>query len=696
MVKELIILLFLLGVHGVHGQGYDVVQLNTNLRGPVYAATYFGENLVVNCHQKDRITKTIYDEANMEPSDLYRINTSDLSTANQFDEAFKTKFNDGPICFNTSNNFAILSQNLASNEKSINFENAGNHLGLFESTLSNEGWSAPLQLPFNNEDYINTHPAILELEGELILVFSSNRPNGFGGFDLWWSKKTVSGWSEPVNLGGEINTKGNEVFPTFVRHELYFSSDFNNTNLDIYHIPYFEKNKTIKKCLIPINSEFDDFSLISKDDGQSGYFSSNRNGEDAIFSFDFIFPDFNNCDEQIEDVFCYTLYEEYAAEIGEVPSLIYQWTINDVKLEGIEVDYCFPDVGDYMITLDIVDTIINEVYSNQASYELTLQLTKQPYITCPDTIALNSITNLSALESHLPGVENKEFYWKIDDEITFIGNEFDFSFSTLGNHQIMLGVIGGDDENPYKQCVTKSVYITDRLRSNELATTTPVIKEGDNAFVNDETYSYERASDSTLAIYAIEVYSSKEEIDTTSFEFRNLSKNCGYRLEYVESSDEFVLLVGEFGKIEDAHDTWKELIAQGYDEAVVTTYVIESYNNIKLNQEFVLEDVYFDVGSSDIIKGAHEGLDSIAATLERFPFLVVDIAAHTDSKGTSASNLKLSYARAKSVKNELIERGIDKDRINIEGLGETLPVATNETEEGRKKNRRVEFKLYVP
>jgi outer membrane protein OmpA-like peptidoglycan-associated protein len=67
--------------------------------------------------------------------------------------------------------------------------------------------------------------------------------------------------------------------------------------------------------------------------------------------------------------------------------------------------------------------------------------------------------------------------------------------------------------------------------------------------------------------------------------------------------------------------------------------------------------------------------------------------AHTDNKGSKQSNQKLSEARAKAVREYLINKGIDGSRLVAKGFGETVPVADNSTEEGRYKNRRVDFKI---
>ncbi len=71
----------------------------------------------------------------------------------------------------------------------------------------------------------------------------------------------------------------------------------------------------------------------------------------------------------------------------------------------------------------------------------------------------------------------------------------------------------------------------------------------------------------------------------------------------------------------------------------------------------------------------------------------IEISGHTDDKGSGEYNQKLSENRAKAVVDYLVENGINKERMQFKGVGETNPIATNETEEGQQLNRRIEFKI---
>ncbi len=111
------------------------------------------------------------------------------------------------------------------------------------------------------------------------------------------------------------------------------------------------------------------------------------------------------------------------------------------------------------------------------------------------------------------------------------------------------------------------------------------------------------------------------------------------------------------------------------------------------DQEIViLEQVQFDTGKATIRSVSNPLLDSVAQVLKEHPeILRLEVQGHTDNKGAKAMNDKLSGDRAKSVKDALIKRGIDAARLTSKGYGMDKPVADNKTDEGRQKNRRVQF-----
>ena len=111
-------------------------------------------------------------------------------------------------------------------------------------------------------------------------------------------------------------------------------------------------------------------------------------------------------------------------------------------------------------------------------------------------------------------------------------------------------------------------------------------------------------------------------------------------------------------------------------------------NQLKLD---IPSDISFAVGRSDIQSNFAPVLDRFAEGLRNNPNTDVRIVGHTDNTGSDAVNNPLSLDRAASTRNYLTGRGIDGRRISIEGMGERQPIATNDTAQGRSRNRRVEI-----
>jgi len=104
-------------------------------------------------------------------------------------------------------------------------------------------------------------------------------------------------------------------------------------------------------------------------------------------------------------------------------------------------------------------------------------------------------------------------------------------------------------------------------------------------------------------------------------------------------------------------------------------------------------DVTFDTDSTVVRPGLQSEIDRVAGVLNQYPDTFVRVEGHTDSTGTEEYNMDLSIRRANSVKNLLVQRGVADSRIEVVGFGESMSVATNDTEAGRQKNRRVEIKI---
>lgn len=108
---------------------------------------------------------------------------------------------------------------------------------------------------------------------------------------------------------------------------------------------------------------------------------------------------------------------------------------------------------------------------------------------------------------------------------------------------------------------------------------------------------------------------------------------------------------------------------------------------------FRLDNVYFDFGKSSLRPESYPALDQLAELLRLQPTMVIEIAGHTDNIGSPQSNLQLSQARAEAVRQYLIKKGINPNRLIARGYGDMQPIAPNTTEEGRQLNRRTEVRI---
>ena len=107
----------------------------------------------------------------------------------------------------------------------------------------------------------------------------------------------------------------------------------------------------------------------------------------------------------------------------------------------------------------------------------------------------------------------------------------------------------------------------------------------------------------------------------------------------------------------------------------------------------VLKNIFFKTDSYDLLPDSYTELGKVVEYMNANPKMKIEIGGHTDNVGTKAYNKTLSENRAKSVYNYLVSQGIAKERLSYSGYDFSIPIATNDTEEGRAQNRRTEFKV---
>lgn len=220
---------------------------------------------------------------------------------NKFYEGSPSLSPDGKMLLFTSNSSEITkyrNKKLKKNKYAISADGV-NILKIYTASLINGAWSNVREHPVSSNAYDCTFPHFAE-DGKT-MYFASNMPGGQGGYDIWRTTlQTDSSWSKPENLGAEINTPGDEMYPYVFEGTLYFSSKgrVGYGGADIYSAKVLSQGfGYVENLGLPYNTSKDDFAFIVRrvDDGREGYFSSNRegaNGYDYVYYFRETLPQF--------------------------------------------------------------------------------------------------------------------------------------------------------------------------------------------------------------------------------------------------------------------------------------------------------------------------------------------------------------------------------------------------------------------
>jgi outer membrane protein OmpA-like peptidoglycan-associated protein/tetratricopeptide (TPR) repeat protein len=267
---------------------FDVKILNINSDKSDFGAVLYNDVLYFSSARNVSGKKYGWND---EPFlDIYQ---SNLKPDGSFSEPtsvseLNTRFHEGPVSITADGNTIYFSSesfnsNLyeKNNAKRLKF----GQVHLFKAKKENGNWAEITPMPFNDKKYSTSNPSI-DKEGKT-LYFSSNMPGSVGGIDIWKVKVNNDGtYGVPENLGDKINTAGDESFP-FITDDnvLYFASNglTGFGGLDVFFVD-LKKNDTPVNVGKPVNTEKDDFALTYNTIKQLGYVSSNRSGEDHIYS----------------------------------------------------------------------------------------------------------------------------------------------------------------------------------------------------------------------------------------------------------------------------------------------------------------------------------------------------------------------------------------------------------------------------
>lgn len=560
-----------------------------------------------------------------------------------FSVEINSELHEGPVALNRQFDRIYFTRSNAKGGVTKAGKDKRVHLKIFEAQRGEFDWEKVKELPFNSDNFTCMHPA-LSPDGNK-LFFASNRPGGFGGMDLYSVERREGRWEQPVNLGPDINTPGNEVFPFL--HEsgmLFFTSDYHPGfgGLDIFMIDIGgRKWGRVINLGEPFNSAEDDLGLILSKDGEQGYFTSNRvggAGNDDIYFFE--------ADGGIRGI-----------ELPETFGLVV--TVYDGRasrrLQGADIRI-FHRTDDGLIddqTLYDLELLPNEGYG-----EMTMKLVrkKEKFLGDPDTKTDRNGEGVLQVE------EDQNYVILVSKE-GFTSKEYAYTLKAGSPVRPLEAVL-----DP-KNCIELTGTVNSAVGEKNAipGVLVRIINQCDNTEILTRT-KFDGVFEACLEV---------------GCEFTIIAERGGYEPQLTRIS---------FEKIRGRRSAEVEMLMTPLDE-------FSEKEPIRKGTVIVLENIYYDFNKSAIRKGAARELEGLVRLMETYQSMEIRLGAHTDCRGTDEYNLKLSEKRAESAKQFLVDRGIDADRIKTLGYGETQPrnrcdcEVVECTESEHQYNRRTEVRI---
>jgi outer membrane protein OmpA-like peptidoglycan-associated protein len=329
---------------------YKLSNMSFNTEAQDFGTSYYKTNIVfASTRAKVKMIKKNSNWNGKPFLNMYisEVSENQLKEPKIFDKGLDGKLHDGPASFNKEGTYVAFTRNHY-HDKSID---KVVELQIYFSSYLDGKWLEPTPFIFNNENYSTGHPCLTSNGNTM--YFTSDMPGGFGGADIYRVVKNEKGeWNIPENLGDKINTEGDETFPFFeeMNSRLLFVSDgrFGLGGTDIFIANQNGSSFTdVINAGTPLNTRYDDFSVIADGKTNKGYFSSNRiggKGDDDIYSVDFL-----------------------------------KWNTIDKTLKGIAKDINGNKISNSFITLldekgKVIDTLTTKI---DAAYSFTVMTNKQ-------------------------------------------------------------------------------------------------------------------------------------------------------------------------------------------------------------------------------------------------------------------------------------------------------------------------------
>ncbi|MFA5420000.1 MAG: hypothetical protein WC341_16220, partial [Bacteroidales bacterium] len=276
---------------------YTIKHLNVNTDALDFGTSYYKDRIVfASTRSHNNIIVRNYNWTNKPFWDIYvsEVNGDQLTDPEVFEKRLNGKLHDGPISFSSDGNYLAFTKNNPRDKTKDKIV----ELQIYLSSLIDGEWSDPVPFTLNNEKYSVGQPC-LSSDGTT-MYFVSDMPGGYGGTDIYLITRDANGlWGKAENLGSNVNSTGDEMFPFFEEKndKLFFTSNghYGLGGLDIFECwvdgPDYGKAYNLG---FPLNTRYDDYALIVNNELTNGYFSSNReggSGGDDIYSVGIKEPD---------------------------------------------------------------------------------------------------------------------------------------------------------------------------------------------------------------------------------------------------------------------------------------------------------------------------------------------------------------------------------------------------------------------
>jgi outer membrane protein OmpA-like peptidoglycan-associated protein len=588
----------------------------------------------------------------------------------------KTKFHDGPVAFTPDGKGAYLSRTLQKGGSLLRDSQGESRLTLVYVPWLGDHWKkTPLALPFTDEESSYAYPA-LSPDGTT-LYFASDKPGGYGGWDLYFTQREGEEWSPPKNLGPEVNSEADELFVTCPGEgRLFFASNRAEGlgGLDIFSAVFRAMSWTdVRNMGYPLNTSYDDFGLFMLPSSDTGYFSSNRPGGAGG-----------------DDLFW---VKKRGAIRGKVVDARTGEPLRDVPVEILNLK---EEESRYRTSLD--GSFRHYLDGREGS--VFVRVVAQGFEDFRETYPLSQLAPGEDMNLTIPVVQKRRYAVSgvVLDKRT--GNPLpSASVSIKGKDDIL---IYSDGEGRFNQVLEEG---QDYLITVELDGYQPEVVRVSTRDQN-EPMNYELTVEMQQGAYLMlegiardaRTGLALDSVDITVTD--NLTNQVIYR-GITNADGAFRIKLdntGNYSLMAEKGNFFSSRTRITPDEGKGGGTLPLNLDIYPAQKDQVVKLIYHDVGSSAVRVVGLKDLTEIADFMRDNPQTIVEIRAHTDSRGSDEDNLRLSQRRADTVADYLKLMGIRKDRVIAQGFGETQLVngCTDDfpcPEKDHQPNRRTEVKV---